>query len=197
MAAKSDTPQQQQQQQQQASVKTFANTRLVLDPDPRSRVRWERKKVMQMVRSNGRLTKEERLKITERQLTHKSEFIPTSVKKLVMLARQVAGKPLDDAITQMKWSKKKMAAEVKYYLEEARDMAIAERGMGLGKGMGGEKPNDPRRIQNKEGKWMNVKNATDMYISTSWVGRGPIRARRIDYKGRGRQGIIEHPQTSK
>lgn len=180
---------------QQAEQKTRENMAMVTDPDPRSRIRWQRKKVIQMVRSNGHQTKEQRLKMTERELLHRSHFMPTSVKKLVMLARQIAGKPVDDAITQMQWSKKKMAAEIKYYLEEARDLAVAQRGMGLGS-VNGETLDKPRKILTKEGKWMEVADPTRMYIAQSWVGRGPWRGKSIDYKGRGRMGIIQHPSTS-
>jgi ribosomal protein L22 len=175
--------------------KTKENMAMVTDPDPRARVRWQRKKVIQMVRKNGHLTKEERIKMTERQLLHKSEFLPTSVKKLVMLARQIAGKPVDDAITQMQWSKKKMAAELKYYLEEARDLAVAQRGMGLGR-VNGELFQKPRKIQTKEGKWIEINDPTQLYVAQSWVGRGPWRGKEIDYKGRGRMGVIQHPSTS-
>lgn len=175
--------------------KTRENMAMVTDPDPRSRIRWQRKKVIQMIRSNGAISKEDRIKMTERQLLHKSHFMPTSVKKLVMLSRQIAGKPVDEAISQMQWSKKKMSAEVKYYLEEARDLAIAERGMGLGK-VNGEVLDKPRKIFTKDGKWIEVTDPTRMYIAQSWVGRGPWRGRALDYKGRGRTGLIHHPATS-
>ncbi|KAG5920234.1 hypothetical protein E4U42_006265 [Claviceps africana] len=175
--------------------KTRENMAMVTDPDPRSRLRWQRKKVIQMVRRNGSITKQERIKMTERQLLHKSHFMPTSVKKLVMLSRQIAGKTVDDAITQMTWSKKKMAAEIKYYLEEARDLAIAQRGMGLGRANGETLPT-PRKIQTKDGSWIEVSDPTRMYIAQSWVGRGPVRGKELDYKGRGRMGIIQHPSTS-
>ena len=122
---------------QASEHKTRANTALVTDPDPRSRVRWQRKKVIQMVRKGGQLTRDERIAMTERTMTHKSEWMPTSTKKLVMLARQVAGKNVDDAIAQMQWSKKKFAAEVKYHLEEARDLAVAQRGIEDGEPVAG------------------------------------------------------------
>ncbi|KAI9167296.1 54S ribosomal protein L22 [Paramyrothecium foliicola] len=178
-----------------AVVRTRENTALVLDPDPLSRVRWQRKKVIQLVRRGGRLTKEERVRATERQLLHKSEFLPTSVKKLVMLSRQIAGKSIDDAIVQMQWSKKKMAREMRYYLEEARDLAVAQRGMGLGK-INGELFETPRKIKTVDGKWIEVVDPSQIYVAESWVGRGPWRGKEIDYKGRGRMGIIKHPATS-
>ncbi|KFA60740.1 hypothetical protein S40285_04732 [Stachybotrys chlorohalonatus IBT 40285] len=176
-------------------VKTQDRIALVVDPDPRSRVRWQRKKVIQMVRKNGALTRDEKIRMTEREMLHKSEFLPTSLKKLVMLSRQIAGKPIDEAITQMKWSKKKMAAEVRYYLEEARDLAVAQRGMGLG-AANGELLHQARKIQTRDGKWMEISDPTRIYIAQSWIGRGPWRGKELDYKGRGRTGIIKHPATS-
>ncbi|KAJ6782661.1 hypothetical protein PWT90_00214 [Aphanocladium album] len=175
--------------------KTRENTAMVVDPDPLGRMRWQRRKIIQMVRNNGRLTREQKLMRTERQLLHKSPLIATSVKKLMMLSRQISGKSVDDAITQMTWSKKKMAAEVKYYLEEARDLAIAQRGMGLGQ-VNGELYDSPKKIQTREGKWVEVTDPSRMYIAQSWVGRGQWRGRSLDYKGRGRTGIIHHPATS-
>ena len=112
-----------------------------------------------------------------------------------MLSRQIAGKPVDEAILQMQWSKKKMAAEVKYYLEEARDLAIAQRGMGLGRA-NGEVYQKARKIQTRDGKWIEVLDPTRMYIAQSWVGRGAWRNKSIHYRGRGRMGILRHPSTS-
>lgn len=179
----------------EVEAKTKENMAMITDPDPRSRLRWQRRKVIQMVRHGGRMTKTDRIKTTERELLHKSEFMPTSVKKLVMLARQIQGKTVDDAILQMQWSKKKFSAEVRYYLEEARDLAVAERGMGLGK-VNGEVLDKAQKILTKEGKWVEVTDPTRMYVAQSWVGRGPWRGKKIDYKGRGRMGIIRHPSTS-
>lgn len=182
------------QEESNVEQKTRENTAMVLNPDPLGRARWQRKKVIQLVRKNGQMTKEEKLKMTERQLLHKSHFMATSVKKLMMLSRQIAGKSVDDAITQMTWSKKKMAAEVKYYLEEARDLAIAQRGMGLGK-INGEIYPTPKKIQTSDGKWMEVVDPSRLYVAQSWVGRGPWRGKSPDYKGRGRMGLIQHPAT--
>lgn len=178
------------------SQKTSENMAIVTDPDPRSRVRWQRRKVIQMVRKRGEMTREERIKMTEREHLHTSKFLPTSTKKLVMLSRQIAGKTLDDAITQMQWSKKKMAAEIKYYLEEARDLAIAHRGMGLGRA-NGELLEKPQKIQTKDGKWIEISDPTRMYIAQSWVGRGKWRGKSLDYKARATFGIMKHPSTSK
>lgn len=106
--------------------------RRTLDPNPGARERFERKKVIQMVRKGGRLTKVEFLKRTEREHLVRSHNMKTSVKKLGMLARQIAGKSVEDAIVQMRFSKKKAAVEVRKQLEFARDEAVVMRGMGLG-----------------------------------------------------------------
>ncbi|KAI9900072.1 hypothetical protein N3K66_004334 [Trichothecium roseum] len=174
--------------------KTRENMAYVVDPNPRARIRWQRKKVMQMVRGNGQLSREERIKMTERELTFKSHWMPTSLKKLVMLSRQIAGKTVDEAITQMKWSKKKMGAEVKYVLEEARDLAIASRGMGLGQ-VNGETLSQPKKIRTDDGRWLEITDPTRLYVAQSWIGRGAWRGKRVDYKGRARMGIILHPST--
>lgn len=198
-SSETSVPQQETGQTQASEAKTRTNTALVTDPDPRSRVRWQRKKVIQMVRRGGHLTREERIAMTERSLTHKSDWIPTSTKKLVMLARQILGKNVDEAISQMQWSKKKMAREVKYHLEEARDLAIAQRGMGLGAVSGeaaGKRNEKPVKIRTKDGKWLEVEDPTRMYVAESWVGKGQWLGKEIDYKGRGRMGVIKHPKAS-
>ncbi|KAL9062414.1 MAG: hypothetical protein Q9157_008941, partial [Trypethelium eluteriae] len=79
----------------------------VLDPDPSSRLRWERKKTIQSIRHRGRISRTLMLKRTERESLSKSQLFKTSVKKLSPLARQIAGKSIEDAITQMRFSRKK------------------------------------------------------------------------------------------
>ncbi|KAI6779492.1 54S ribosomal protein-like protein [Emericellopsis cladophorae] len=174
---------------------THEGTHIAIDPDPASRVQWQRRKVIQMVRRRGVLTPQERIKMTERELLHKSAWLPTSTKKLVMLSRQIAGKTVDDAITQMQWSKKKMAREIKWYLEQARDLAITQQGMGLGR-VNGELLKQPKKIQTKDGTWMEIRDPTRMYVAQSWVGRGDWRGKHTDIKGRGRMGIIQNPKAS-
>lgn len=167
-----------------------------LDPDPRWRVRWQRKKVMQMVRSGGKMTKEQRIKMVEKEVTQKSENLNTSTKKLMFLTRQIAGKTVDDALVQMRYSKKKTAPEISYLLKEARDMAIVSRGMGLGQVDGGilEKP---RQIKTKDGKWIEVADPTSLYIDQIWVGKGPPRGLRIQYHARGRMSKMMKPSARK
>ncbi|CRK37024.1 hypothetical protein BN1708_007279 [Verticillium longisporum] len=135
---------------------------------------------------------------TERQMTHKSPFLETSTKKLVMLARQIQGKTLQDALTQMTYSKKKMAREVKFQLEEARDFAVVSRGMGLGKAgaaSGGDKDAAVIKVKTKDGQSLKITDPSSLYVAEAWVNKGPSRNRRIEFKGRGRTGVIISPST--
>ncbi|KAI1475502.1 ribosomal protein L22 [Daldinia eschscholtzii] len=166
------------------------------NPDPRWRVRYLKKKVMQMVRDSDKpLTREQRIRLTEKEHTSASESLPTSTKKLMFLSRQIAGKTVDDAITQMRFSKKKMAREVRYQLEEARDSAIAAHGMGLG-AVQGKTLEKPRKIQTKDGHWMEVADPTTLYVDQSWVTKGPYRGLRIQYHARSRMSRMWRPTAS-
>ncbi|KAI1160746.1 ribosomal protein L22/L17 [Nemania serpens] len=162
-----------------------------LDPDPRWRVRYQRKKIMQMVRANGKLSKQERIKLSEKEITSNSELVPTSTKKLIFLSHQIVGKTVDEALTQMRFSKKKFAREVTYQLEEARDTAIVSRGMGLGVRNG--ETLAKRNIKTKDGKAIEVHDPTRLYVEQSWVTKGPDRGFRIHYAGRGRQYPMYRP----
>ncbi|RYP20193.1 hypothetical protein DL765_002952 [Monosporascus sp. GIB2] len=163
-----------------------------LDPDPRWRIRYQKKKVMQMVRANGQVSHKELIRRSEKEVESKSTPLPTSTKKLVYLSHQIVGKTVDEAITQMRYSKKKMAREVKYQLEEARDMAIASRGMGLGV-PNGEVFDKPKKIQTKDGRWIDVSDPTTLYVDESWVGKGPYRGARIQYHARARMSLMWRP----
>ncbi|OAX81673.1 hypothetical protein ACJ72_03987 [Emergomyces africanus] len=119
-----------------------------LVPFPNRRARWERKMVIRSVRRRGRLTRREEIARTERESLSKSHFFKTSVKKLMMVARQIAGKNIDDAILQMRFSPKKVAKDVKAHLELARDEAIVMHGMGLGRsGSGSGSKNNNTKSQ--------------------------------------------------
>ncbi|KAI5921006.1 ribosomal protein L22 [Camillea tinctor] len=171
------------------------HTERALDPDPRWRIRYQRKKVMQMVRANGELTKKDRIKLSEKQLLHKSPNLATSYKKLTKLSHQIVGKTLEDAITQMRYSKKKMAKEIKHQLEEARDLAIVSRGMGLGV-PNGEVLKVPKNIQTKDGKWLQVQDPTQIYVDESWVNKGPYVTSRYQFHARGRVSMMWKPSTA-
>ena len=193
-----------------------------LNPDPRGRAMYERRKVIQMMRKGGRLTKQQFLKRTEREHLNKSHEMKTSVKKLGMLARQIAGKPIDEAIVQMRFSKKKVAQEVLKQLEYARDEAVVMRGMGLGNAAAEDKPtlnsstanvtgranadletakgaeqqnHRPMEIQLKDGKRHKVTDPSAIYIDQAWVGRGPY-GQLPDFRARGKVNILRTPFTT-
>jgi ribosomal protein L22 len=108
------------------------NMAAALNPRPNARARWQRKMVIRDIRHRGQLSKEVRISRSERSHLSKSHFFKTSVKKLNPLARQIAGKSVDEAILQMRFSVKKAAIDVRKHLIQARNEAIVMQGMGLG-----------------------------------------------------------------
>ncbi|KAG8907027.1 hypothetical protein FRB99_005547, partial [Tulasnella sp. 403] len=85
-----------------------------------------------------------------------------SPRKLALLSRQIAHKPIDQAILQMEFSDKRAAGRIKSTLCVARDHAIM-------KGIPKER----------------------MIVSESWVNKVDALAR-IDIKGRSRMGVKHH-----
>ncbi|EEH50371.1 uncharacterized protein PADG_06450 [Paracoccidioides brasiliensis Pb18] len=191
-----------------------------LVPFPNRRARWERKMVIRSIKRRGRLTRREVIARTERESLSKSHFFKTSVKKLMMVARQIAGKNIDEAILQMRFSAKKVAKDVKAHLEQARDEAIVVHGMGLGKcqapaagiesvaaesGSGGaassfsssssSSSSTPITIILKNGQRKTITDRTAIYIAQAWVGRGTF-GRELDHRARGRIDILKLPHTS-
>ena len=88
--------------------------------------------VITALRKRGRITKAVKLKREEREFAFKSHTLPTSIKKLTKVMNQIAGKTVEDALVQLRFSKKKVAKDVWKGLKMARDEAIVSRGMGLG-----------------------------------------------------------------
>ncbi|KAK3400655.1 ribosomal protein L22/L17 [Sordaria brevicollis] len=174
-----------------------------VDPDPRSRVRWERKMVIRKLRRGtdpwSVEPKEERIARTERKLTFKSSLLPTSVKKLVHLSRQIRGKTVSEALVQMQFSKKKMAKEVQAELRRAEARAIVTHGMGLGragsKGSAAEET-APVKIQTKDGKHMEIRDPTRIYVAETYVNKGPHRGVELDYRARARVFKMDKPSTT-
>lgn len=125
-----------------------------LNPRPKARSMWHRRMVIRSVRQRGRLTKIVKLARSERSSLSKSHFFSTSMKKLAPLARQIAGKPIDEAILQMRFSKKKVAKEVREHLIQAKAEAIVVRGMGLGH-------------LEQETQMVNPQDSTSLLLSTT------------------------------
>lgn len=177
--------------------------RHAVNPDPLGSMRWERRMVVRELTRKldprGRETRAERIRRTEREALSKSPWLATSTKKLVHLAHQISGKTLEEARTQMKFSKKKFAREVLYELDLARDKAIVERGMGLGKVNGEFRPGQTETKTVKDfrhGKWVDVDDPTRMYVSEAWVNRGPWRGKKPNFRARGRVDLLQMPQAS-
>lgn len=164
---------------------------------------------MQNIRKEGRFTKAERILRTERSHLSKSPFIKTSVKKLGPLARQIAGKPLTEAMIQMRFSKKKAAQDMLKHLQYARNEAVVVKGMGLGKvvlkeeaedvnedGEGQETEAERLFVEDKKGKKRVITDRTAMYVDEAWVGRGTPDYG-TDYRARGKAHRLTLPFTSK
>jgi len=175
------------------SDRNFEAMSAKLDPQPSQRRRWERKMVIRSIRRRGRLSKTELIKRTERTKLARSEFWKTSMKKLAPLARQIAGKSIDEAIVQMDYSKKKVAVQVHDHLVAARNAAIVERGMGLGKAMG--TMGSSATIRLKDGSLHKVVDRTEMYVDQAWVGKGTYGMDQSK-RARGRIDTLMLPQTS-
>ncbi|OJJ48742.1 hypothetical protein ASPZODRAFT_14867 [Penicilliopsis zonata CBS 506.65] len=163
----------------------------VLDPRPHARVRWEKKMVIREIRRRGRLSKAEQIMRTERESLSKSHWFKTSTKKLGPLARQIAGKNIDDAIVQMRFSKKKAAKDVLEHLKHAKNVATVRAGMGLSSGKTGK----PTTITLKSGERKTITDPTSIYIEQAWVNRGPYGAD-FDHRARGVINMLRPPYTS-
>ncbi|PIA19763.1 ribosomal protein L22, partial [Coemansia reversa NRRL 1564] len=90
---------------------------------------------------------------------------PVSPRKLGMLARQITGQPLNEAIRQMQFSSKRAAKRIRSSLAHARRNAIIQRKM----------------------------NPENMIVKLARVGKGMKFRKKIDMKARGRFGIIRNP----
>ncbi|KAI9368975.1 ribosomal protein L22/L17 [Aspergillus egyptiacus] len=171
------------------------NMQHVLDPRPKARLRWERKMVVREVRQRGRLTKTEKIMRTERESLSKSHWFKTSIKKLGPLARQIAGKNIDEAILQMQFSKKKAAKDVLEHLKHAKNVAVVRSGMGLGAAGPDAQPTQPITITLKSGERKTITDPSSIYIDQAWVNRGPY-GREFDHRARGQINLMRPPYTS-
>jgi ribosomal protein L22 len=184
--------------------RNFANMERVLNPRPNAKARWQRRMLIRHVRRGGRLTKEMVIARTERNHLSKSHFFKTSMKKLAPLTRQIAGKSVDQAILQMRFSKKKAAQDVLGHLIQARNEAIAIKGMGLDSSQPPPAPGPvvldpsitpagPNQKANKKNK-DGSKSETEIYIDQAWINRGPY-GQEPDYRARGRVFMLRPPHT--
>lgn len=105
---------------------------LSLDPAPKARMKFEKKMVIKDLTTRGRTTKAIKIARTERESLYRSQDLPTSTKKLTRIMHLIAGKTVEEALIQLRFSKKRVARDVLKGLQIARDEAVAARGMGLG-----------------------------------------------------------------
>jgi ribosomal protein L22 len=194
---------------------------MTLDPDPRARVKLQRKLVIKGVKRHGRMTKAQTIARTERQSIYKSHALPTSTKKMQKVINQIAGKTVSEALTQLRFSPKRIARDVAKGLEIAQNEAILARGMGFGKGRQAQKrweaqrgqgtanvlkgldatakllqPQErPRTIELKDGSKKNVKDPSEIYIDQAWVGKGEMW-KTPEFRARGAVNMLRHRTTS-
>ncbi|KAJ5925651.1 Ribosomal protein L22 bacterial/chloroplast-type [Penicillium verhagenii] len=161
-----------------------------LNPNPKAQLRWEKKMLIREIRKRGRLPKAVQIKRTEREQLSKSHWFKTSVKKLGPLARQIAGKNIDEAILQMRFSKKKAALDVLGHLEQAKNEAMVRAGMGLAEEK--TEPTKPLTVILKSGERKTVTDPTNIYIEQAWVNRGPYGFG-MDHRARGQINRLRPP----
>lgn len=188
-----------------------------IDPDPAARRSLERRLVIKGVSKHGRMTKAAKIARTERTSLYKSHFLPTSVKKMQKILRQISGKTVSEALVQLRFSPKKVARDIMKGLIIAQDEAIAGRGMGLGDKHALKKWIEQRNevastladldettpkakgatqvIELKDGKKKLVKDPTEIYIDQAWCGRGEAW-KSPEFRARGKINMLTHRTTS-
>jgi ribosomal protein L22 len=166
------------------------NMALVLDPNPRQRENWQRSQIVQMVRNDWKISKETHLRRTERQCMEKSLDLKTSRKKLGKIARQLVGKTVDEALLQLRFSKKRIASEVAKHLEHTRNIAIAKWGMGLGKAE--QRTGEAIKIQLKDKTRRLVTDRTELYISQAFINKAGVDLEQSP-RARGKMDILRKP----
>ncbi|KAJ2768006.1 39S ribosomal protein L22, mitochondrial [Coemansia nantahalensis] len=120
-------------------------------------------------KGKGAAWKTERRRLGEgtaqvREATFKTDNFQASPRKLRMIANQITGLPIGEAIRQMRFSAKRASVVIKNSLEWAQAQAIKERAM------------DP----------------ANMHLKCVRVGKGRY-GKKLECKGRGRTGIIRRP----
>ncbi|KAF1922752.1 ribosomal protein L22 [Didymella exigua CBS 183.55] len=207
-------------EQRRLAVQSEEEKRLLsvnIDPDPAARRSLERKLVIKSVTRHGRMTKAAKIARTERTSLYKSHFLPTSVKKIQKILRQIAGKTVSEALVQLRFSPKKVARDILKGLIVAQDEAIAGRGMGLGDKHALKKWVEQRNevastladldettartkgatqvIELKDGRKKLVRDPTEVYIDQAWCGRGEAW-KSPEFRARGRVNMLTHRTTS-
>lgn len=209
-----------QAEQRRIAVQKEEEKRLLsvnVDPAPAARRSLERKLVIKGVSKHGRMTKAAKIARTERSSVYQSQLLPTSVKKMQKILRQIAGKSVSEALVQLRFSPKKIARDIMKGLIIAQDEAIAGRGMGLGDKQALKKWIEQRNevastladlneqtpkpkgtskvIELKDGKKKLVRDPTEIYIDQAWCNRGESWGS-PEFRARGRVNMLTHRTTS-
>ncbi|KAI9296839.1 ribosomal protein L22 [Neoconidiobolus thromboides FSU 785] len=101
----------------------------------------------------------------EREYRYSTTNFKIGLRKLMLLANQISGLSINQAILQMQFSQKRASKKIMNALVFSRKNAQLQKNF------------DPER----------------MYIAQAWVGKGNYITNLIDIKGRGRFGLKEHP----
>ncbi|RMJ25385.1 Ribosomal protein [Aspergillus sp. HF37] len=168
--------------------------RAELDPRPQARMRWERKMITRDIRNRGRIPRAVQIMRTERESLSTSQWFKTSIKKLAPLARQIAGKNIDEAIIQMRFSNKKAAKDVLGHLNHAKNVATARNGLGLTAPDDQELKRTPPTVTLKSGERKKITDPSGIYIAQAWVNRGPY-GMDYDHRARGQVFMLRPPHT--
>lgn len=105
-----------------------------------------------------------------------------------MLARQIAGKPIDYAILQMQFSEKRASTRVMSMLATARDHASRYKRLQEGKLVVGQSI----CLIIYGTSFLIVYS---MHLAEAWVTKGPRPPKRLEPRGRGHYGIRTHPHS--
>lgn len=101
-----------------------------------------------------------------KQAQHESStaWMHISPRKLNLLSRQVAGKPIDYAILQMQFSEKRVSTRLKNMLATAKEHAVRYKGM----------------------------DSARLVVAQSWVDKGKKTSKKLFPAGRGHYGKVVH-----
>ncbi|KAJ2554171.1 39S ribosomal protein L22, mitochondrial [Coemansia sp. RSA 1933] len=102
-----------------------------------------------------------------REYRYSTTNFHVSPRKLRLLANQITGQPITEAIRQMEYSPKKAATKIMHSLVWARKNAVFQKQM----------------------------NPDNMFLKLVRVGKGQMKGKRVDYKARGRHGVIRPPRA--
>ncbi|KAF2729856.1 hypothetical protein EJ04DRAFT_58655 [Polyplosphaeria fusca] len=192
------------QRRRMAAERNAALRAQKLDPEAPARRAWERERVIEGIRARGRVSAEIKRLRSERQHLYRSSNLPTSTKKLTKLMHQIAGKTVEEAAVQLRFSKKKVARDVLRGLLTARDEAVVSRGMGRsetarsradGARVADKQGSEGVEIELKRGGTKRVVDEREIYVDQAWVGKGEHR-KSPEYRAKGQVNILTHRTTS-